>query len=94
MFFFKKNDVFFFFDDCFLKIAHFLKKVFGFFKKIDDFFLKIIRCRENTKNVSTADSDRGRLIYPLRVRIDSKFLNLFEESVILIEKRSGNQMQI
>ena len=31
------------------------------------------------KNVSNADSDRGRLISSLRVRDDSKFLNLLEK---------------
>ena len=46
-----------------------------------------IRCRENTKNVSNADSDRGRFFTPLRVRDDSKFLNLHANNVILIEKR-------
>ena len=39
------------------------------------------------KNVSNTDSDRGRFFIPLRVRDDSKFLNLLEKSVILIERR-------
>ena len=38
------------------------------------------------KNVSNADSDRGRFFIPLRARDDSKFLKLLEKSVISIEK--------
>ena len=36
--------------------------------------------------MSNADSDRGRFFIPLRVRDDSKFLNLHANNVILIGK--------
>ena len=40
------------------------------------------------KNVSNADSDRGRFFIPLRVRDDSKFLNLLEKG----DEKSKNEI--
>ena len=40
------------------------------------------------KNMSTADSDRGRLLSSLRVRDDSKFLNLLENG----DEKSKNEI--
>ena len=39
------------------------------------------------KNVSNADSDRGRFFIPLRARDDSKFLNLLETKCHFNRKR-------